>query len=283
MSYYTILELVPGATTEEVKKAYRRLAMKWHPDRNGNSKASEEKFKQIKKAYETLSDSSYKYVSPSPKPSAEKQYSHQQRPVVDVVPDANVRLTLSDMYTGCFVQASKKTLCPVCSGSGRRELFPKGTIGDVVWQNKHRSHYYETEEEKKLDRCPRCKGIGEIVEFDNLFSIPAGTPDQTIMQLQRYDAQRRPVNGTKNIKVYVAHDGEYDYKNGHLYHTLSVTNRQLLEGFAKRFKLPNGRWIEAKIPGAMENGMTVRVANVGPPNFNSGEPGHLYLKLMKYL
>ncbi|MBR6154118.1 MAG: DnaJ domain-containing protein [Treponema sp.] len=53
---HSILELKEGATFEEIKKSYRRLALKYHPDRNRESKEAEEKFKQINDAYEYLED-----------------------------------------------------------------------------------------------------------------------------------------------------------------------------------------------------------------------------------
>lgn len=56
--YYSILGLTKSATAEEIKKAYRKLALEYHPDRNKGNKASEEKFKEVTKAYEVLSDSS---------------------------------------------------------------------------------------------------------------------------------------------------------------------------------------------------------------------------------
>lgn len=54
--YYSILGLDRDATQEEIKKAYRRLALKYHPDRNLNNSESEEIFKQIGEAYAVLSD-----------------------------------------------------------------------------------------------------------------------------------------------------------------------------------------------------------------------------------
>jgi molecular chaperone DnaJ len=54
--YYEVLGVNRDASEEEVKKAYRKLAMKFHPDRNPDNKASEEKFKEAKEAYEVLSD-----------------------------------------------------------------------------------------------------------------------------------------------------------------------------------------------------------------------------------
>ena len=56
--YYEVLGLAKGASEDEIKKAYRKLAMKHHPDRNqgDDAKAAEEMFKEVKEAYEILSD-----------------------------------------------------------------------------------------------------------------------------------------------------------------------------------------------------------------------------------
>ena len=54
--FYEILGVAKNASDEDIKKAYRKLAMKYHPDRNPDSKGSEDKFKEAKEAYEMLSD-----------------------------------------------------------------------------------------------------------------------------------------------------------------------------------------------------------------------------------
>lgn len=55
-NYYDVLWVSKNANSEEIKKAYRKLAMKYHPDRNKGDKTAEEKFKEINQAYNVLSD-----------------------------------------------------------------------------------------------------------------------------------------------------------------------------------------------------------------------------------
>src|SRR4051812_29630235 len=54
--FYTVLEVQRNASEDEIKQAYRKLAMRYHPDRNNGSKEAEEKFKEITEAYDALRD-----------------------------------------------------------------------------------------------------------------------------------------------------------------------------------------------------------------------------------
>jgi molecular chaperone DnaJ len=55
-NYYEVLGISKTASADEIKKAYRNLAFKYHPDRNSGDKVAEEKFKEINEAYDVLSD-----------------------------------------------------------------------------------------------------------------------------------------------------------------------------------------------------------------------------------
>ena len=52
--YYEVLSISKGASADEIKKAYRKLALKFHPDKNPDNKEAEEKFKEVQKAYESI-------------------------------------------------------------------------------------------------------------------------------------------------------------------------------------------------------------------------------------
>ena len=54
--FYKTLGIEKGADSADIKKAYRKMAMKYHPDRNKDDKAAEEKFKKVSEAYEVLKD-----------------------------------------------------------------------------------------------------------------------------------------------------------------------------------------------------------------------------------
>ena len=66
--YYEVLGVSRDASDQDIKKAYRRMAMKYHPDRNPNNKEAEDKFKEASEAYEVLADAQKK--------AAYDQYGH---------------------------------------------------------------------------------------------------------------------------------------------------------------------------------------------------------------
>ncbi len=182
--YYETLEVSKNASDAEIKKAYRKLAMKYHPDRNAGDNAAEEKFKDVKEAYEVLSDSKKRAaydqfghagVDPSMGGAGFSQGNANFSDIFgDVFGDIfggtrgggsgsrsrrgsdlryNLELTLEQAINGTSTKIRIPTLvtCSSCQGSGAK----KGS---------------------KPTNCPSCKGAGQVRMQQGFFSIQQTCP-----------------------------------------------------------------------------------------------------------
>ena len=113
MSYYETLGLTPDATPEEIKKAYRVLAMRWHPDKNLDNTEAEEVFKNISQAYDTLSD-----------PEKRANYDYQQE-------DDN------DQYNDRY-HRDTSTACPNCGGTCTHGTCPYAGVNPFASRGPNR-------------------------------------------------------------------------------------------------------------------------------------------------
>ncbi|APC10380.1 MULTISPECIES: molecular chaperone DnaJ [Providencia] len=190
--FYEVLGLEKNASEKDIKRAYKRLAMKYHPDRNqGNKDESEVKFKEIKEAYEVLSDDQ--------KRAAYDQYGHaafeqggmggggfgggadfsdifgdvfgdifgggrrQQRPSRGSDLQYNMELTLEEAVRGVTKEIRIPTLetCDVCHGNGAKP----GTSADTcstchgMGQVHMRQGFFSVQQP-----CPTCHGRGKVIK-----------------------------------------------------------------------------------------------------------------------
>lgn len=190
--YYEILEVSRDASDRDIKKAYRRMAMKFHPDRNPGDKESEEKFKEVNAAYEILSDAQKK--------AAYDQYGHagvdpnmrgggqgfegnfgdifgdvfgdifggggggQRRSSVQRGADLryNLDLTLEEAVRGCekTIKVPTQVSCETCHGSGAkpgtqpRVCSTCGGAGQIRMQQ----GFFAVQQ-----TCPACRGEGKVI------------------------------------------------------------------------------------------------------------------------
>jgi len=129
-NYYQTLELPQGAAPEEIKSNYRRLAMKWHPDRNAGSAEAEEKFKSISEAYSVLSDADKRrdYDAFLSSGGAEPSGRAYARPRRDFSPEEAAAMFMNEMYN----LASELTMMNVRWQDIAQELMRRGCPEDVA-------------------------------------------------------------------------------------------------------------------------------------------------------
>jgi len=240
--YYEVLGVSKNATDAELKKAYRRLAMKHHPDRNEGDAAAEKKFKEAKEAHDILSDER--------KRAAYDQFGHAgvdnsagpgfgagvgdifdsvfgdifggatrggggQRVYRGADLRYDMALSLVDAVAGTTVKIRipKLVECDVCSGSGAKKGSSPATCPTCAGQGQVRMQqgFFSLQQ-----TCPQCRGQGKIIR----------DPCSTCHGKGR-------VKDTKTISV--------------------------------------------KVPPGVDNGDRIRLSNEGEAGENGGPPGDLYV------
>lgn len=197
--FYAVLGVPRDASDDDVKKAYRRLAMQWHPDRNGGAKEAEEKFKEITEAYDVLRDPQKRaafdrYGEAGLRGASQAQYEHvdlsealnifmrdfggfgdlfggqggrrQSGPRTGTDIKLPLSLTLTEVATGVEKTVVLKVLeaCDKCEGSGSEPGTKPQTCGTCNGAGEvrraQRSFFGQF---VSVAPCPTCAGEGQVV------------------------------------------------------------------------------------------------------------------------
>jgi molecular chaperone DnaJ len=251
--YYEVLGVTRNAEAEEIKKSYRKLAIKYHPDKNPGDKVAEEKFKELGEAYEILSDpqqraayDQYGHAAFDPRSRMGRAGAggfHDPFEIFREVFGGNsifdeffgtsrndptqpqrgndlrydLELSFEDAAHGCEkeIQVTKGERCEVCHGSG-------------------------VETGSKTKTCPTCQGRGQVITSRGIFSIA-----QTCPQCQ----------GAGRVV-------EKPCKTCH--------------GAGRRDKTSK---IKLRIPAGVDTGSRLRSAGNGEAGLRGGPSGDLYVML----
>jgi molecular chaperone DnaJ len=238
--FYSTLGVDKGASADEIKKAYRKLARKLHPDRNPGDKQAEERFKEVQEAYSVLSDAEKRKqydaggmfggggirFDPSSFRSGFGSFGdiisdlfgrasggEHREPGRDL--ETEVRLSFDDAINGTQVSVvvPKEAACPTCGGSGAKPGTSPRT-------------------------CPQCQGRGLETEGQGMFSIS------------------QPCSRCGGRGTVVDDPCETCGGRG--------VSRQM-----KRYRV--------KVPAGVRDGSRIRLAGKGEPGVGGGPPGDLYV------
>jgi molecular chaperone DnaJ len=254
--FYEILGVAKNSTDDEIKKAYRKLAMKFHPDRNPDDKSAEEKFKEAKEAYEMLSD-------------AQKRAAYDRFGHAGVDPNAGGAGGFGPGgagFSGGFAEAFGDIFGDIFGNQGAAgarggrsnafrgadlrynmelslEQAANGFSTEIrvpAWENCEPCGGTGAKPGTKPKTCPTCNGAGAVRMSQGFFSIQQTCPS---------------CHGSGKV----------------IQSPCTTCNG---EGRRKLNKV-----LEVAIPAGIDEGQRIRLSGKGEPGMNGGPPGDLYVEI----
>ena len=248
--FYEILGVPKNASDEDIKKAYRKLAMKHHPDRNQGdaAKTAEAQFKEAKEAYEMLSDpqkraayDQHGHAGVDPNRGAGQGYGGFAEAFGDIFGDMfgqarNGRGTAGgrQVYRGNDLSyAMEITLEEAAKGKDAQIRIPS-------WDTCEVCHGTGAKPGTQVKTCGTCSGNGTVQMRQGFFSVQQTCPT---------------CRGSGKV---IADPCTHCHGQG---------------------KLKSQKTLEVKIPAGIDGGMRIRSPGNGEPGTNGGPPGDLYLEI----
>jgi len=246
--YYEVLGVNRDAEDDAIKKAYRKLAMKFHPDRNPDDKSTEEKFKEAKEAYEVLSDEQKRAaydrfghagVDPSAGAAgmgAGAGFTSFADAFGDIFGDifGNSRGGHSSVYRGADLRYNLEiTLEQAARGTDTKIRIPTHEACETC-------HGSGAKPGTQPKTCPTCSGHGQVRLQQGFFSIQQTCPK---------------CHGTGKVIA------------------------EPCQGCHGAGRVKKQKTLSVKIPEGVDEGDRIRLAGEGEPGVNGGPPGDLYVQI----
>ena len=248
--FYEVLGVPKNASDDEIKKSYRKLAMKFHPDRNQGDASAEVKFKEAKEAYEMLSD-------------AEKRAAYDQFGHAGV--DPNMRgpgagaggfggfgESFGDIFGDIFGQTRRQQ-------AGGRQVFRGNDLSYAMEVSLEEAAAGKESEIRipSYDECDTCHGTG----------AKAGTSPKTCGTCQGQG-------------VVQMRQGFFSVQQNcpHCRGTGKIITDPCTPCHGQG-KIKRQKTLEIKIPAGIDDGMRIRSTGNGEPGTNGGPPGDLYIEI----
>ncbi len=276
--YYKLLGVSQTANAEEIKRAYRQLAQKHHPDRNPGNKEAESRFKDINEAYQVLSDQSKKeqydrfgFVGGPGAPQGEAPggYTYYTQGT-----NPDFEFTIEDLLSGF----GKK-------GKSRRSGRTGDIFGDIFGNQGpgpeagFEMEPLDLEAMLEIDFMDALKGgiRGLQVNRENIsIRIPAGVRDGGRLRIPgKGKAARRGKRGDLYIVIRVKPHPYFRREENDIHLELPITVWEASLGAEVEVPTIDG-WAKLKIPAGTRSGQILRLSGKGAPDPKSGGRGDQY-------
>ena len=316
--YYKILEIDENSDSDTIKKAYRGLAQKYHPDKNPGDKSAEDKFKKIAEAYETLSkpekknkyDNSRKFRSPfsgfadtfGGRNSGNPFYEHvfnKPAPAQGSSLSVNLQINLKEVLKGVDkkIRLKRNKKCKTCSGTGAEggRSFQKcgNCNGEGYFQVNQNRGFVQI---NQVQTCNACNGIGKVIlevcldcfgkglkmEEDVIdIKIPPGASDsmQFVVENKGNESPGGGKNGDLYVRVKEIPDPEFIRRGIDLISSREITFVDAILGNNIDVIMPTGEEVKAIVDPGTVSGTVLKFKQKGVPNIGYGGVGDFLVEL----
>ncbi|KAI0649090.1 DnaJ-domain-containing protein [Trametes meyenii] len=315
---YKVLELSRTASEQDIRKAYKRLSRKFHPDKN-KEPGAEEKFVEIAHAYEVLSDATKRQIydrhgeeglraheggqQPHANPFDMFQSffgghaAHQTRRGPTSVSEFEV--SLADIYTGASIDfmVKKRILCDHCRGTGA------ASSADVHTCNACGGHGVRVVRQQIMPgmftqsqvtcnecggrgsvigkKCPHCQG-NKVMDHTQHYTleVPKGAPEGHEVVFEG-EADESPDWEPGDVVLRIRsrkERGGWRRKESGLYWKETIGVEEALLGFERNLTHLDGHIVELKRTGVTQPGYVQTIKGEGMPVFQQSEYGDLYVE-----
>lgn len=254
MDYYSTLGLNKTASADEIKKAYRSMAMKYHPDRGGD----ERKFKEIEEAYRTLSDPQKKQmVDMGINPNQQAQGGFQQSPF--------------EFHFG---------------GPGMEDVFQHFGFGFRP-RNVRKNKTISINVELSLEEVLTGKDINAEVSIDNQnkkiinISIPAGIDHGQQIRYQGMGDNSIPgiPFGDLIVNIFIRPHSKFQRQGSNILYEHKISVWDALIGTSLKIETLDKRFIDVNIPAGTQPDTTLSCRGEGLPDTRTRMRGNLMIKI----
>jgi len=304
--YYKILEINEDSSQSDIKKQFRYLAKKYHPDKNKGDAESERKFKEISEAYETLSVERkrkiydfHKKNGPGGNPFGGRfspfgggfgrGFGRGEDEPLTVRMDVslemaflgvvkNIKYETMQSCGGCLGLGSstpeRKTICPVCLGSGRIKL----NLSMLISSGHTQCGNCGGEGECFETPCVLCNGAKKTRQVKTLkVKIPKGVRNGSRIVMEHEGSQKSDGSkGDLHLFINLYGDGFYELRGNNTYSSVPIPLHIFLCGGKIEIPTLHGKHIST----IKKQQKKIKLKNKGFPDMRSGECGHHYVSIV---